>query len=43
MSDLAGSYLNLIHHKSHCAEKPVELSRSGISDYLLSSGQETAS
>lgn len=43
MSDLAGSYLNLIYHKSHRGGKTVELSRPGISDYLLSSGQETAS
>lgn len=42
MSDLAGSYLNLIYHKSQCGGKTVELSRPGISDYLLSSGQETA-
>lgn len=35
-------YLNLIYHKSHCGGETVELSRPGISDYLLSSGQETA-
>lgn len=43
MSDLAGSYLNLIYHKSHHGGKTVELSRPDISDYLLSSGQETDS
>lgn len=36
-------YLNLIYHKSHCGGETVELSRPGISDYLLSSGQKTAS
>lgn len=41
--DLASSYLNLLYHKSYCGGKTVELSRSGISDYLLSCGQETAS
>lgn len=43
MSNLAGSYLNLIYQKSHCGRKIMELSRPSISDYFLSSGKESAS